>query len=115
MRVSGTAPAMGVRTGMNFVFTANGIFGAEMSTLTEGLAQVVGVNAGVLVTRAAEGLPASQSGLRDGDVIVKLDGRPVASLAQLRTLVQAISNNGERSADVEIVRNRKSQKVALRW
>ena len=109
------AVALTTRPGMNFVFTMNGIFGAEMSTLTEGLAQVVGVSAGVLVTRVADGLPASQSGLRDGDVIVKVDGRPVASLSQLRSLVQGISNNGERSADMDIVRNRKPQKVSLRW
>lgn len=101
--------------GVNFVFTTNGILGAEMSTLTEGLAQAVGVSAGVLVTRAPEGLPANESGLRDGDVIVKLDGRPVASVSQLRALVQSVSNNGERSADAEIVRNRRSQKISLRW
>lgn len=57
---------------------------------------------GVLVTGVAPGSPAAQVGLRAGDVLVGVDGKPLASSAQLVELVSA-SKPG-RQIHVQLVR-----------
>ncbi|MEO7455480.1 MAG: PDZ domain-containing protein [Gemmatimonadaceae bacterium] len=113
--VAPSAPAMpSMQTNSGFGMV-NAVLGAQMSTITEGLAQVLGVTSGVLVTSAAMGSPAKESGLRDGDVITKLEGRPITSFSQLRAMLQRASANGEHSVDVDILRNKKTQKLSLSW
>lgn len=41
-------------------------------------------NAGILVREVRSGTPAEKAGLKAGDVIVKIDGKPVRTLAELR-------------------------------
>jgi len=41
-------------------------------------------NSGVLVREVRSGTPAEKAGLKAGDVIIKVDGKPVKSLAELR-------------------------------
>jgi putative serine protease PepD len=43
---------------------------------------------GVVVARLMEGAPASTAGLRDGDVIRRVDGRPVTSMTTLRMVLR---------------------------
>ncbi len=102
-------PAMIVGNGMNVVA------GAQLAALTDGLARTVGVERGVLVTYAAVGSPAYQSGLRDGDIIVRVGGRTVRTVAELREQVQAAVESGESSVDMDCVRDRKPRRVKLRW
>jgi S1-C subfamily serine protease len=42
---------------------------------------------GVMVTSVEEGGPAQRAGLREGDVIVALDGKPVAGVDDLQRLL----------------------------
>ncbi|HET7190069.1 MAG TPA: PDZ domain-containing protein [Gemmatimonadaceae bacterium] len=107
------APA--VTPGMIVTFGLNGVAGAQLAALTEGLARTVGVRRGVLVTYAAVGSPAYTSGLRDGDVIVRVGGEPVSTVAQLRERVQMAVENGENSVKLDCVRDRKARGVTLRW
>ena len=93
----------------------NGVAGAQLAALTEGLARTVGVKSGVLVTYAAVGSPAYTSGLRDGDVIVRVGGDPVRTVAELREQVQTAVENGENSVRLDCVRDRKARAVTLRW
>lgn len=90
-----------------------GIGGARVETLSEGLGKAVGVRSGVLVLRAAPGTPAFRSGLRDGDVIVRVEGRPVTTVRELRGWLQRLPE--ERGARLQIVRERKSRDLTLRW
>jgi len=60
------------------------VAGAELRTLNPGLGQYFGVGQGLLVTEVSEGTPASEAGLRGGDVIVNSGGRPVTTLLELR-------------------------------
>ncbi|HUQ46081.1 MAG TPA: PDZ domain-containing protein [Gemmatimonadaceae bacterium] len=93
----------------------NGVAGAQLAALTDGLARTVGVRSGVLVTYAAVGSPAHSSGLRDGDVIVRVDGEPVRTVTDVRDRVQRAADDGESTVALECVRDRKPLKVLLRW
>lgn len=102
-------PAMIVGNGMNVVA------GAQLAALTDGLARTVGVERGVLVTYAVVGSPAYQSGLRDGDIIVRVGGHAVRTVAEVREQVQAAVGSGDSSVDLDCVRDRKPRRVKLRW
>ena len=87
--------------------------GASLAAIkTERMGQYFGVSSGVLVT-SVFGEPASSSGLQEGDVIQRADGRDVTTVLQLRRLVEARAS--ERSIELAVVRNRKSVTVKLRW
>jgi len=73
------------------------------------------VSSGVLVTNAPAGSPASESGLTDGDVIVKVSGQPVRSVLEVRQLVGFAYQNGERSVEIDLLRQKKPVKTTLRW
>ncbi|MDB4892576.1 MAG: hypothetical protein JWL61_4431 [Gemmatimonadetes bacterium] len=95
------------------------VAGARMTTITKDLGdaigQALGVKYGVLVTNSPMGSPANESGLRDGDVIVKVAGQPVRGVSEVRDLVELASSEGARSVDVDIVRQRKTQRITLKW
>ncbi|MEO8337997.1 MAG: PDZ domain-containing protein [bacterium] len=96
-------------------FSSNGVAGAQLTTITEGLGQAVGVSAGVLVTGAPVSSPAFESGLRDGDVIVKVGGQVVRSVPEVRDLVRLASDGGEHAIDIDLLRQKKAQRIVLRW
>ena len=98
-----------------FGFSFNGVAGAQLTTITEGLGQTIGVAYGVLVTNAPTGLPAYESGLRDGDVITKVGGQAVRTVPEVRDLVGLATENGERAIELEIVRQKRGQKILLKW
>jgi C-terminal processing protease CtpA/Prc len=93
----------------------NTVAGAQLAPLTEGLSRSIGVPRGVLVITAGVGSPAYQSGLRDGDVVVRVGAVPVRTVAELREQVQAAVDNGESRVELDCVRERKPRKVTLRW
>jgi PDZ domain len=90
----------------------SGLAGAHMETITPGLGEAIGVNAGVLVISVPPGSPAQESGLMDGDVILKGDGRPVRSVLDLRRLV---AGSDSRSVKLDVARKGKVRQVTLRW
>ena len=115
-RVGATAPmAAGMGGPMAFMFTVDGVAGARLVTVTEGLARTLRVRYGVLVAASPVGSPAAQSGLQDGDVIVKVAGEPVRTVPHVRELVAQAVENGGRSVEVELVRGGKGKRMVLRW
>jgi membrane-associated protease RseP (regulator of RpoE activity) len=90
----------------------HGLAGAHMETITPGLGEAIGVERGVLVISVPPGVPASESGLVDGDVILKADGRDVGSIYELRKLV---ARNDGRSVKLDVARRGKTRQVTLRW
>jgi C-terminal processing protease CtpA/Prc len=108
-------PALAGRGVFVMQLTSNGVAGALLTTITPGLGRTVGVSNGVLVTSAPVGSPANESGLMDGDVIVKVAGQAVRTVQEVSELVELASENGNHAVEVEIVRERKSQKLVLRW
>ncbi|MDB4882281.1 MAG: hypothetical protein JWL95_1047 [Gemmatimonadetes bacterium] len=99
----------------NLTFIATGVAGAQMVTLTEGLGKTFGLQYGVLVANAPAGSPAAESGLRDGDVIVKVESQPVRNVAEVRELIGQAVDSGERSVELETMRDKRTRKVTLRW
>jgi serine protease Do len=108
-------PAMPPTPAMIIGYGLNSVAGARLEPLTDGLARAVGVRRGVLVTYAAVGSPAYSSGLRDGDVIVRVGGEAVSTVAQLREHVQFAVDNGESSVELDCVRDKKPRRFTLRW
>jgi S1-C subfamily serine protease len=92
---------------------SDGVAGAELKTISEGLAKTVGVREGVLVISTEPGTPAFQSGLRDGDVILKADGRTITNVVGLRAIVER--GDGDEGVKLVIVRERRQRELTLRW
>jgi serine protease Do len=100
---------------MIFGYGLSSVAGAQLAALTEGLARTVGVRRGVLVTNAPVGSPAFESGLRDGDVIVRVAGDPVRTVNDVRERVALAAENGDRTVELDCVRERRGRKIVLRW
>jgi serine protease Do len=101
-----------VAPSISIVRVPNGLAGAHMETITPGLGEAIGVQRGVLVISVAHGVPAHESGLRDGDVIVRVDGRDVTSF---RALSRAIATADDRAVTLDVARRGKIRQVTLRW
>jgi serine protease Do len=109
------APPQAPTPAIIFGYGYNSLAGAQLAAVTEGLAKAIGVRQGVLVILAPPGSLAYQSDLREGDVIVKIEGAPVRTIAELRALVQAAFENGDRAVELEYLRERRARKAVLRW
>jgi serine protease Do len=71
---------------------SRGWLGVGIQNLTPELAEYYGIEAkeGVLVTQIYEGDPADQAGIKEGDIIIAVDGKPIASSRELsRTVAEA--------------------------
>jgi serine protease Do len=81
-----------------------GWLGVKIQTLSEDIAEAQGVqeNTGALVAGVTPGSPAAKAGIRDGDVILKFDGKEVTSMRGLPRLV-ALTPVGK-DVDVEVLR-----------
>ena len=88
------------------------IAGAELTALSPGLAQLVGVDEGVLVLRVPAGTPAERSGIREADVIVRANGRDVTTVAELRSAIARAPSN--QAVSLEVVRDRQRVTLDLR-
>lgn len=108
-------PPQAPTPGMVFAFTPNVIAGAQMATLTEKLGRPFGTTQGVLVVTSPVGSLASESGLEDGDVIVRVAGVRVRTVQEVREHLGEAWSNGEKALELEVLRDRRSRKVTLRW
>ncbi len=88
-----------------------GWIGVEPNELSPEMAETFGVSAstGVLITGVLQNAPASAAGLRPGDVITEVDGKPVISVAGLLSAVAALKPGNAVTVRLE----RGEQKVAL--
>lgn len=90
-----------------------GVAGALVETVSEGLGKALGVDEGVLVVRVRPGTPAYRAGLRDGDVIVRAGDQRIGTVTKLRNVI----STGEGSEGVKLLirRERKERDITLRW
>lgn len=104
-----TSPAMPTLVFNSF----NGVAGAELANISEGLGKTIGVSSGVLVTRSRGA--ALESGLVDGDIIIKAAGQDVRAVSDVRDQVRRASENGDDALELQVLRQKKSVKVLLKW
>ena len=69
-----------------------GVLGMQLKDLTPAQRKQLGVSQGVLAEKVAEG-PALKAGLRPGDVILQVQGKPMHSVAELRELAPQLPRN----------------------
>jgi len=91
-----------------------GRLGVDMADLTPAIAKKLGVAArqGVLVTAVQAGSPAEAAGLRERDVVVALNGRPVRAAAELRARL-GLTPVGE-EVELRVVRGSETRELRAR-
>jgi serine protease Do len=92
---------------------ARGWLGVAIQSMDSDLAAAMKLDGtqGVLISDVTAGSPAARAGLKRGDVIVALDGKPMTESSQLRNTVAA-RNPGSKVA-VDIMRNGKTQRFEV--
>jgi serine protease Do len=89
------------------------VLGINAEDLTPQLGAYFGApdNGGVLVREVREGTPAEKAGLKAGDVITKVNGKSVHSLAELRAELR--ERSGEKSVTLGILRKGSEMSVPV--
>ncbi len=100
------APGADVR-----VRVGRGRLGVMAQPLTEQLATYFGVKDGLLVTQVSEGSPAAKAGIKAGDVINAVNGKPVKDTGEILEALQGVEDG--KDVAVEITRDRKRQSLTV--
>lgn len=104
-----------VVTSLPPVFTPGGVAGAQVVAVSEPMRRSLGLPAGVLVTAVPVGSPAEESGLEEGDLILRVNQQPVTVVRDLRQLIERAAAEGESSVAVELRRGKDRRTLTLRW
>jgi serine protease Do len=89
-----------------------GYLGLMPSDLTPVLRDKLGVREGALVESVDKDSPAESGGLQVKDVVVKIQGKPIANALGLRRVVQMIKPGN--TVDIVIVRDKKEQTLQVK-
>src|SRR5881296_1729856 len=82
-----------------------GWLGIAIQDVTDELAGTFGVKEGVLVAEVMKGGPAEAAGVRQGDVIVELNGAPIKEVPELQRRVAAVAPG--QPVRLKVIRERK--------
>ena len=84
---------------------SRGQLGISVQDLTPALAEAFGLDTrtGVVITQVVPESPAEQAGLRTGDVVLRVDGRPVRHATELRNMIGLLRVG--QSVELELRRN----------
>ena len=91
------------------------IAGAVMTSITSDLEELTGADEGILVLRVAPGTPAATSGMRGGDVIIRINDDDCESVRDLQIAVQRAVSRGVRRVALVVSRKQKEQSITLQW
>jgi serine protease Do/serine protease DegQ len=88
-----------------------GVLGVNIQTLTPDIAESMGLAnvQGALVSQVVDGSPAEKAGIKAGDVVTAVNGKPVKDAASLRNAI-GLLGVGER-VDVALMRDGKPRRV----
>jgi len=91
-----------------------GFLGVSIQDLNEGLAQSFGFDStkGALVGEVSHDSPADRAGMKEGDIIVRFDGKEVEDVADLRLKVAATKPGTE--ANVEVFRDGRKRTLEVK-
>jgi membrane-associated protease RseP (regulator of RpoE activity) len=98
-----------------FMFGGRPTLGVTGEELTSQLAGYFGVKQGkgVLVSEVVAGSPAAKAGLKAGDVIVAVEGKEVATVAELRKALELKSGEDKRKLSLTVVRDHHEQTLPV--
>lgn len=85
--------------------------GVTLIPLTDQLASYFGVKDGALVSAVEADSPAARAGLRAGDVLTEVDGRPVRDPADVTAAIRAAARGA--TLDIRLVREKKEMGVKV--
>ncbi len=90
------------------------IINVNIEPVDAGWAEAFGLDRprGALVQRVGKGGPAERAGIRPGDVILSVDGRPVESDTALPSMISAVKPGG--TVELEVWSDKKLRKVSVR-
>ncbi len=93
--------------------TRRGWLGVKIQTVTEDIAETLGVpeNTGALVSAVTPDSPAAKGGLESGDVILKFDGKDVTTMRGLPKIVAQTPIG--KAVDVEVLRKGEKKTVQI--
>ncbi len=83
---------------VTYGYARRGWLGVTIQELTPGLAKHFGLdvrNGGVLVSQVLSGTPASEYGIRRGDVILTIDGDTFRTITEFRNMIAAVDPGNE--------------------
>ncbi len=88
-----------------------GLLGVSIVTLTPDVAENLGIKdtQGALVSQVVEGSAADEAGIKAGDVITTIDGKPIQSGGELRNVI-GLRRVGER-IEIGLIRDGKPRRV----
>ena len=91
-----------------------GWIGVSVQDVSDRLAQYFGrpSTEGVLVNKVLLGGPADQGGLKDGDVILSIDGKPIKNTIALIKLIGGMQ--AEKELKLQVWRDKKTQGLAIK-
>ena len=98
-----------------FGLAPSGVAGAQVVTVSETMKRSLGLPAGVLVTTVPVGSPAGESGLEEGDVILRVGSQPVRTVLDMREMVARAAEEGKASVMLELRRGKERRTLTLRW
>jgi serine protease Do/serine protease DegQ len=96
---------------LQFGEVRRGDLGIATQALTLELAQAFGIEsgAGVIIGSVHQGSPADKAGLRAGDVITAIDGKPVRDVRAMRNRIGLVRLGDQ--LRLQIIRNKKQQSI----
>lgn len=113
--VAPVRPEQLLQRGSSWSSAADPIAGAMMMTITEELEDLTGVDEGILVLRVAPGTPAATSGLRGGDIILRINDEDSEGVRDLQRAMQRTASRGGRELLLTVSRQRKERQIKLQW
>ena len=93
------------------IWVGRGRLGVVGQPLGDQLASYFGVKEGLLVSSVNENTPAAKAGIKAGDVITAVNGKPVKDAGDVMDHLQGVE--GGKTVPVEITRDKKSQTVTV--
>ena len=103
-----------LRSLVNYGTVDRGFLGVSVQTVTPDLAEALEVPAGtkaVIITNVVEGSPAEKAGLVYDDVVLRVEGRVVASLEDLRLVVSQIPPG--QNVTIDLIRDGEPQSIEV--